>query len=53
MTFNKIQFFFIIFRYDVNKLESAMYHHSVTISIYEKFTRNNKPKYKQIFSKIK
>lgn len=52
MAFN-INLCFVTFRYDVNRLESATYHHSVTISIYEKYTNDNKPTYKKIISKIK
>uniref|UniRef100_A0A2S2PS82 Protein HAPLESS 2-B n=1 Tax=Schizaphis graminum TaxID=13262 RepID=A0A2S2PS82_SCHGA len=40
--------------YKVNKLESASYHHSVTISIYEKYTRDDTiPRYRKIVSKVK
>ncbi|KAE9545586.1 hypothetical protein AGLY_001129 [Aphis glycines] len=41
-------------QYKVNKLESASYRHSVTISVYEKYTRDDTiPFYKKIISKVK
>uniref|UniRef100_A0A2S2Q980 Generative cell specific-1/HAP2 domain-containing protein n=1 Tax=Sipha flava TaxID=143950 RepID=A0A2S2Q980_9HEMI len=39
--------------YNINKLESASYYHSVTISVYEKYSKNDKPAYKKIISKVK
>lgn len=45
--------FIFIFRYNVNKLESASYYHSVAISVYEKYTKGDKPAYKKIISKVK
>ncbi|XP_022160119.1 hapless 2-like [Myzus persicae] len=40
--------------YNVNMLESASYHHSLTISVYEKYTMDDiKPSYRKIISKVK
>lgn len=44
---------YVISRYNVNKLESSSYYHSITMSIYKKYTLKDKPAYKKIFSKVK